>query len=116
MWIIDTPGQAPQIMSNSPADSIGEFIRRDHPEATIYVCRTQGAHAAYAAHVGETRTELVPVTFPDPDNPGGPDLVGEQPQQVPAGNTVAVDPDGPILIMLDDEGVIVETLPLEAVQ
>jgi hypothetical protein len=111
MWIIDNAG-AISVMSNNPDDKISEAVAAGYPGAAIYVCRQPDAFATYAAHVGATITVMAPVEFPDPDDPDGPLLTGEQPQQVSAGNTVAILPDGPALALLLADGTATGSLTI----
>jgi hypothetical protein len=114
MWIIDNAG-AISVMSNNPDDKISEAVAAGYPGAAIYVCRQPDAFATYAAHVGATVTQLIPVTFPDPDDPEGPELKGSQPQEVTAGNTVAINPDGPALVLFLADGTAAGSLPISPV-
>lgn len=128
MWIIDKSGQAPQIISNSANSSIGHFLRRDNPEATIYVCREPRAFARTAEHLNATEIvyrdeerqepQLDAEGNPVVDEDGNPVVVPvtvQVPERVSLGNTLAVDPDGPALILLNSDGVEVGRLPLELV-
>jgi hypothetical protein len=111
MWIIDNAG-AISVMSNNPDDKISEAVAAGYPGAAIYVCRQPDAFATYAAHVGATVTQLVPVTFPNPDDPDGPELEGSQPQEVSARNAVAILSDGPALALLLADGTATGSLTI----
>lgn len=128
MWIIQNEGQAPQILSNNAEDKIGRFVRRDYPEAAIYVCREPAAFARMGEHTSATHVVYHDEERQEPqiDGEGNPVLDEEGnpvtlpvtvpvPERVSLGNTVAIDPDGPALQLLNASGEVVGTLPLQLV-
>lgn len=128
MWIVDRDGEEP-IVIGTPADAgIAHYLRRDYPGATLYISRQDGAHNMAGAHVAETaivyrsEEQQVPVLDehgqPVLDEHGQPmtqTVTVQVPERVSLGNTLAVDPDGPALILLNSDGIEVGRLPLEPV-
>lgn len=114
MWVIDKPGHVPTLIANNPDDQIAGFLRRDHPDATLYVCRVPRAYHIVAAHLAATEVVYHNEEHPSQDDEGNPITITVQiGEEVSLGHRIAVV-DGS-LSMQDAAGEVIGTLPLDRV-
>lgn len=111
MWVIDIPGQAPELRANSAADTIKGYLERDYPNATFYT--SEADYNAVMTHLRAERTEWHEETQEGQDENGNPITATVQvPTLVSVGNTLSVDPAIPALLLKDAAGTVVNVMAL----
>jgi len=107
--IVATDGVEPILFANTATEGVVPYLRRDYPGAVIYACASSGAYRQASEHLAAY--EVIYHDEAQTDADGNPVTVSVG-ERVLVGNSVAVDPDGPTLRLLDADGQCVGSLPL----